>query len=399
MRRRVINGWAVSVVVLLGVSLFPLVSRGLGDDVFPLRSQPDSVSSTYDTTTVGVAPGDRVPDDVDYTMTVDHMDIWARCDLGPRWHSVETLTQAIDRAAPKPGMDETRKRLDSMTSQTPMCAFEAASIGGEPYGPYAILLLGSLGDPRIFDILVKRVGDPSQYNRAAAIKALGNRGDVRAVPYLIAALDDLGGIEGSFYFYTQRVGQPEFPGLRGAYLSSFAFAFPITYRNARRAAQALGQLRDPRAVPVLLKLLQDDQCAFRDVVAGALGRIGDTSALPVLREMAEERKLLPWTRRAVRNIEARQKPEVALLADLRSEDSEVRGYAAMRLGEIGGVAAIPALRELSKDRTPFKTAAGRPFIAYSMSYVARQAIAQIEAREAGMEGDRGAVPAEKPVNP
>ncbi len=50
----------------------------------------------------------------------------------------------------------------------------------------------------------------------------------------------------------------------------------------RRAAERLGMLRDPRAVPYLCQALQDSDIALRVAVVGALGAIGERSAAPYL---------------------------------------------------------------------------------------------------------------------
>jgi HEAT repeats len=48
------------------------------------------------------------------------------------------------------------------------------------------------------------------------------------------------------------------------------------------AAHLLGDLRDPRAVPILISLLEDDE--VKEVVPWSLAEIGDKSAIPALRE-------------------------------------------------------------------------------------------------------------------
>src|SRR5688500_11261148 len=81
-----------------------------------------------------------------------------------------------------------------------------------------------------------------------------------------------------------------------------------------RAADALGMLRDPAAVPALLDALRDEVDSVRGHAASALGQIGD------------------------------QRATAALLDLLGEEDIWVRWAAADALGNLGDpVAAIPML--------------------------------------------------------
>jgi hypothetical protein len=55
------------------------------------------------------------------------------------------------------------------------------------------------------------------------------------------------------------------------------------------AAHLLGDLKDVRAVPILIPLLKDRD--LREVVAWSLGEIGDRSAIPPLREALADKDL------------------------------------------------------------------------------------------------------------
>jgi len=59
-------------------------------------------------------------------------------------------------------------------------------------------------------------------------------------------------------------------------------------------AQALAQLGDLQAVPVLIPLLQQSQVDTRAVVAEALGRLGDPQAIPALTAMAQTDDARTW---------------------------------------------------------------------------------------------------------
>ncbi len=86
----------------------------------------------------------------------------------------------------------------------------------------------------------------------------------------------------------------------------------------RAAAEALGKIGDPQALPALIEALKDKDSGVREVAAGALREIGP-QALP------------------------------ALIEALKDKDSEVRRAAAEALGKIGGPQALPALTEALKD--------------------------------------------------
>jgi HEAT repeat protein len=62
------------------------------------------------------------------------------------------------------------------------------------------------------------------------------------------------------------------------------------------AAEALGWLRDERAVPMLLLTLNDDDANVREIALEALGRIGHPAALEALMEALHDES--EWLRRA-----------------------------------------------------------------------------------------------------
>jgi len=54
-----------------------------------------------------------------------------------------------------------------------------------------------------------------------------------------------------------------------------------------RAADALGKIGDEKAIPGLLKLLEDSESDVRSRAADALGKIGDEKAIPGLLKLVE----------------------------------------------------------------------------------------------------------------
>jgi HEAT repeat protein len=91
-------------------------------------------------------------------------------------------------------------------------------------------------------------------------------------------------------------------------------------RNLRRAAaESLGAIGDPQAVPPLLLALEDEHWSVRCAAAGALGRIRSGKSLP------------------------------ALLARLQDDDQTVRRAAVAALGELGDTRAAGRLVAALQD--------------------------------------------------
>ena len=117
-----------------------------------------------------------------------------------------------------------------------------------------------MSTPQITEALA-RLQDKDSYVRAAAARALGEIGDVSAVPALIETLRD------------------DHMGIRSS------------------AAGALGKIGDVCAVPALIKRLKDEMDAVRCHAAHALSKIGDSVTLP--------RKIL-----AASNFSAKERVEI-----------------------------------------------------------------------------------------
>ncbi|NDJ76686.1 MAG: HEAT repeat domain-containing protein [Chloroflexi bacterium] len=96
-----------------------------------------------------------------------------------------------------------------------------------------------------------------------------------------------------------------------------------THKIRQEAAEALGEIKDPRAVEALLALLGDEPCNVLRAVAEALGEIG------------AERAVGPLTQA------------------LRCDDFLVRVDAAKALGKIGGSQAQAALMTALQDEHPY----------------------------------------------
>jgi HEAT repeat protein/beta-lactamase regulating signal transducer with metallopeptidase domain len=118
------------------------------------------------------------------------------------------------------------------------------------------------------------------------------------------------------------------------------------------AAQALGELGDPRAVEALMRALRTDPVAgVRQMAAWALGEIEDTRAVPALGEAVrgdaspDVREMAAW---ALGEIESPNAID-PLRAALRDSSPGVRAKAVWALGEIEDPGAVPALTEALRD--------------------------------------------------
>jgi HEAT repeat protein len=83
------------------------------------------------------------------------------------------------------------------------------------------------------------------------------------------------------------------------------------------AAHLLGDLRDPRAIPILVPLLTDTEVNY--IIPWSLGRIGDRSAIP------------------------------ALFGSLTAQNPSIRVLAIYALVELKATEALPRLRQLLAD--------------------------------------------------
>jgi len=161
-------------------------------------------------------------------------------------------------------------------------------------------------------------------------------------------------------------------------------ALKDNYPHVRRhAAEALGEIKDPRAVEPLIAALEDPDSLIRRHAVKALGKIGDlraitpligvlnedpeshvrTSAAEVLGWFEEPSVILPligalndenWNVRstsakALGRIKDRRAVE-PLVSVLQDEDATVRGYAADALGKIKDARAVDSLVAALKDK-------------------------------------------------
>ncbi|MFQ4141830.1 HEAT repeat domain-containing protein [Chlorogloeopsis sp. ULAP02] len=139
--------------------------------------------------------------------------------------------------------------------------------------------LGQIRDPKAVDLLIQALEDEDYGVRIRAAHALGNIDDIVAIPALIHALNS-GGISEAAACALANIGTPlavdalvqACKGEQNSY---------IFYDSL----DAIGQVANPLSLDVLVKACQHEVLAVRESAAQALGKIGAPQALPQLWEM------------------------------------------------------------------------------------------------------------------
>lgn len=200
--------------------------------------------------------------------------------------------------------------------------------------------------------LIKALGDGDENVRIEAARALGNLGDARAVEPLSEALCDSD-------FHVQLIAAEALVKMHA--VVTLIEALGTGHSGVPYAAEALGELKDARAVAPLIKALKDSQRLVRDAAAHALGKLGDALAVEPLINALEDNE---WSvryaaaralgklgnARAVEPlINALEDGEPRTAADAISI-AYMKRTAAEALGELGDVRAVQALTRALKDR-------------------------------------------------
>ena len=227
--------------------------------------------------------------------------------------------------------------------------------GGENGRSAAIRLLGDMGGAEAAPGLIRALKDPDSIMQSYAAEALGRMGASQAIPHLLAklrgssmtaiaparALRQLG----------SRHGVPEeLQDLRA----------PETWRRSK-AAQVLGILGGPEALPALLEALGDEQRNVREAAAKGLGELGAGYGDDVRREaMPALLRVLNDDGWMVRRAAAEalgalgdKEAENVLLEALRDEAGSVRLAALRSLRQLGCELAEPYLVRAQEDWDPF----------------------------------------------
>ena len=172
--------------------------------------------------------------------------------------------------------------------------------------------LGVLGDPEALRTLFDLLRSTHFLVRRTAVRALGQIGSPLAVTPLLDAVTEDPALARDVITALQRIGPEATPILRHDLDHLLDAAH--SGRRGPLVATALGLHGDLAAAPILVRALEEGtQPSQRGAAAQALGEIGAPSAVP------------------------------ALLRALAHADTEVRVRAAVALGQIGDAGAVPAL--------------------------------------------------------
>jgi len=198
----------------------------------------------------------------------------------------EAIQRVIDRITPS-HRKSTRKDFDGLrargaTSWDGLVAVLRDVSAGEDRAK-ACWLLSRLGDARALPELLRALRDPDSRLRVEAAFSLGTLGNRRAVRALIGTLkDDLDA--------NIRMAAAHSLGELDDKRSSDALLEKLGDSNEDprvrgQAAEALG--RTARAIPDLIRALEDSSVEVRYWAAFALGELGDSAALPALERLAQ----------------------------------------------------------------------------------------------------------------
>jgi len=205
--------------------------------------------------------------------------------------------------------------------------------------------LGERGDARAVEPLIAALrNDGVSYVREEAAEALGKIGDARAVEPLIAALKhdnsyDSSGVQWRAGEALVKIGEPAVEPLMAALKDG---DFDVRWR----AAEALGKIGEPAVEPLIAAHKAGDS-DVRWQAARALAMTGDARALEPLIDALKEGPS-PEVAEALGKIGDARAVE-PLIAPLKDGDSDVRAEAAEALGKIGDARAVEPLIAAHKD--------------------------------------------------
>mgnify|MGYP006269726339 CR=1 FL=1 len=129
------------------------------------------------------------------------------------------------------------------------------------------------------------------------------------------------------------------------------------YAERLRAARALGESRDPRAISPLVECLKDVDPRVRRCCAEALLKLGSIRSVQAFIERLEDREESTFTRKVAADALAKIRSYSAIeclagrLLD-QGEKETIRIHAADALGRTGSLRAIDALEKGLEDENP-----------------------------------------------
>jgi HEAT repeat protein len=148
-------------------------------------------------------------------------------------------------------------------------------------------ILGIIGSPAATPAMIEALRDPVPAVRLQAAKALGRTGNPTAVPALLSALQGADEQLGSQIFSALiKLGQLAVPALIQESKSGSAW-------KRWQCIRALGDIHDLRALPVLVKALEDPDHSVAWMGAKSLVHFGKSGIRPVL-EILISASMTPW---------------------------------------------------------------------------------------------------------
>ncbi len=180
----------------------------------------------------------------------------------------------------------------------------------------AVAALGSIKDPKAVPPLIDALKDSYWFVRSEAANALGRQKDARAIKPLLDVVTDSdstveNSAENSLVLLASIPGTP-----------ADEFALHLNDTNPKLATisgACLAILKDPRAIPVLLKLADSNNPQMRLHAVKSLGDMGNPMVLPKLRQT------------------------------LKDPDGNVRGWSIIALGKLRDQASVPDLKAIEAD--------------------------------------------------
>jgi HEAT repeat protein len=235
--------------------------------------------------------------------------------------------------------------------------------------------LGQLGDLRAFDLLRQALLSGDEVTRCAAAEALGQLQDARAVELLLDVLDDeVPRVQSAAAASLARLGMTparlvatldapnislRTEALRLLGRLSDVTTLPAVAAQTREgeplpvrlaAVVALGRLRHPDAVPVLVRLLSAREPALRMQAVSALGEIGEARAVAALLPLLRDPDAAVVSR-VITALSRTKAPSAVtpLLAALQHPDWRVRAAVARSLDAWEDTRIPPALAAALED--------------------------------------------------
>lgn len=225
--------------------------------------------------------------------------------------------------------------------------------------------LKRLGDKRAEDALISALNDPDEEVREQVIIALATCGKDAAVLALIPLLESTqNNILVAASETLGKLGDERAVPKLCELLNRQDIADDRTFRL--KILDSLRRLKNPAALPALVKNLHDPQPEIRERVIDALGPIGDETVVVELEAMLKEDRSEAVRAACAKALgEIGDAESVEALEEALSDTVQVRIKAAISLGQIGNPSAMLSLTAMLRDQLP------------EIRYHASQALAEI----------------------